>query len=216
MDPGYTCSVSKKQMVSDGFDILSHIMEMHFSEPNEDNVSDDIMEALMKSVLRNLSAAVNDPEDYNARSNLMWDSAMAENRIIKMGKKCDFECHNMAHQLEAHTNCDHGFALAVLHPVYYRHIYSDGLPKFVRFAENVWGIAREGRSDEEMAQAGIESLAGFIVGIGLPTMLRALGVDRERLKEISDSCAISPGSYRKMTHREILQIFRECYQRKEI
>ena len=117
MDPTYTFSVPKKQMISGSFDILSHIMETYFSAPNEDNVSDDIMEALMRSVIRNLRAAIQNLEDYTARSNLMWDSTMAENRVIKMGKKCDFECHNMEHQLGAYTNCNHGCGLAVIHPV---------------------------------------------------------------------------------------------------
>ena len=127
MDPTYTFSVPKKQMASGSFDILSHIMETYFSQPNEDNVSDDIMEALMRSVIRNLRVAMDNPEDYTARSNLMWDSTMAENRLIKMGKKCDFECHNMEHQLGAYTNCNHGCGLAVIHPVYYRHVYKDCL-----------------------------------------------------------------------------------------
>lgn len=212
MDPTYTYSVPEKQMVSGGFDILSHIMETYFSEPNEDNVSDDIMEALMKSVIRNLRAAVKDPHDYTARSNLMWDSTMAENRVIKMGKKCDFQCHNMEHQLGAYTNCNHGCGLAVLHPVYYRHIYKAGLPKFVRFAENVWGMDRGTRSDEELAEAGIDALADFIKELGLPTTMQELGLnDRAALKEIADSCGISPGSYKQMTHEEILQIFNECF-----
>ncbi len=212
MDPTYTYSVPARQMVSGGFDILSHIMETYFSGPNEDNVSDDIMEALMKSVIRNLRAAIRDPRDYTARSNLMWDATMAENRIIKMGKKCDFQCHNMEHQLGAFTDCNHGCGLAVLHPVYYRHIYKDGLPKFVRFAENVWGIARGCQSDEELALAGVNALAAFIKEIGLPTTLKELGVtDESMLKEIADSCGISAGSYRKMTHEEILKIFQECY-----
>lgn len=103
MDPTYTYSVPKGQMVSGSFDILSHIMETDFSEPNEDNVSDNIMEALMKSVIRNLRAAIQNPVDYTARSNLMWDATMAENHIIKMRKKCGFECHNMEHQLGAYT-----------------------------------------------------------------------------------------------------------------
>lgn len=211
LDPAYTYSVPAKQMVSGGFDILSHIMETYFSEPNEDNVSDDIMEALMRSVIRNLRAAIRDPRDYTARSNLMWDATMAENRVIKMGKKCDFECHNMEHQLGAYTDCNHGCGLAVLHPVYYRHIYKDGLPKFVRFAENVWEIPRRGRSDEELALAGIDALADFIREIGLPTTLRELGVtDQTPLKSIADSCGISAGSYRPMTHEEILEIFNEC------
>ncbi len=210
MDPAYTFSVPKKQMVSGGFDILSHIMETYFSEPNEDNVSDDIMEALMCSVIRNLRASIRNPEDYTARSNLMWDSTMAENRLIKMGKRCDFQCHNMEHQLGAYTDCNHGCGLAVLHPIYYRHIYKEGLQKFVRFAKNVWGIAHEGKSDEEIALAGINALADFIKEIGLPTSLKELGVtDKSMLKEIADSCNISSGSYKKLTHKEIFSIFME-------
>ncbi|MFR1797125.1 MAG: iron-containing alcohol dehydrogenase [Ruthenibacterium sp.] len=212
MDPTYTYSVPMRQMVSGGFDILSHIMETYFSEPNEDNVSDGIMEALMKSVIRNLRASMQNPEDYTARSNLMWDSTMAENRLIKMGKKCDFQCHNMEHQLGAYTNCNHGCGLAVLHPVYYRHIYRYGLPKFVRFAENVWGISRDGRSDEALAEAGVQALAGFIQELGLPTTLKELGAKKEQLKEIAASCGISAGSYKRMTHEEILDIFQECYE----
>ena len=213
LDPTYTYSVPSKQMVSGGFDILSHIMETYFSEPNEDNVSDDIMEALMRSVIRNLRASIQNPEDYTARSNLMWDSTMAENRLIKMGKRCDFQCHNMEHQLGAYTNCNHGCGLAVLHPVYYRHIYKAGLSKFVRFAEHVWGIGTEGKTEEETALAGIEALADFIKEIGLPTTLKELGVtDKSVLKEIADTCGISAGSYKKMTPEEILEIFQECYE----
>ena len=212
MDPTYTFSVPEKQMVFGSFDILSHIMETYFSEPNEDNVSDDIMEALMKNVIRNLRTAIQDSQDYTARSNLMWDATMAENRVIKMGKKCDFQCHNMEHQLGAYTDCNHGCGLAVIHPVYYRHIYREGLPKFVRFAENVWDIARDGKTDEELALAGIQALADFIKEIGLPATLRELGVDKAQLKEIADSCGISQGSYKLMTHEEILEIFQECYE----
>lgn len=212
MDPEYTYSVPTKQMVSGSFDILSHIMETYFSEPNADNVSDDISEALMRSVIKNLRDAIKNPEDYIARSNLMWASTMAENRIIKLGKKCDFECHQMEHQFGAYTDCNHGCGLAVLHPVYYRHIYEEGLPKFVRFAENVWQIKKGDMTDQQLAKAGVEALADFIREIGLPTTLRELGVEnRDGLKEIADSCNLAPGSYKKMTHKEILEIFKECF-----
>ena len=212
LDPTYTYSLPMGQMISGAFDTLSHIMETYFGEPNEDNVSDSISEALMKSVIRNLRAAIKNPEDYDARANLMWCATMAENRIIKLGKKPDFECHAIEHQLGAYTDCNHGRGLAVLHPAYYRHIYKYGLPKFVRFAQKVWGIERGAMSDEELAAAGVEALASFIKEIGLPTTLRELGVtDRSMLKEIADSCGISAGSYKRMTHEEILQIFEECF-----
>ena len=212
MDPVYTYSVPKRQMVSGGFDTLSHIMEIYFSKPDEENVSDDIAEALMRGVIRDLRAAVQNPQDYTARSNLMWEATMAENRILKLGKQTDFMCHQMACQLGAYMDCNHGEGLAVLQPVYYRHIRQDGLSKLQRFASNVWNISAEGKTEEEQALAGVEALADFIKEIGLPTTLRALGADRNTdLKQIADSCSISAGSYRQMTHREILEIFEECY-----
>ncbi|HJH61896.1 MAG TPA: iron-containing alcohol dehydrogenase [Firmicutes bacterium] len=211
MDPTYTYSVPKGQMVSGGFDTLSHILEIYFSPPDEDNVSDDLMEALMGSVIRNLRAAIQNPEDYTARSNLMWAATLAENRVIKMGKQCDFQVHNMEHQLGAYTDCNHGCGLAVLHPVYYRHICQAGLPKFVRFAQRVWGIHRSGRDDLALAQAGIDALAAFIREIGLPTTLKQLGAKWEQLPQIAASCPISQGSYRPMTSEEMLEIFQACY-----
>lgn len=164
----------------------------------------------MKSVIRNLREIVKNPNDYTARSNLMWAAAMAENRIIKLGKRCDFQCHQIEHQLGAYTDCNHGEGLAVIHPVYYRRIFRDGLPKFVRFAENVWNIPRGGMSDKELAKAGVEALAAFIHEIGLPTTLAELGVaDKQLLRLVADSCSLAPGSYKKMTAEEIRQILEE-------
>lgn len=211
IDPEYTYTVPVKQMISGSFGVLSHIMEIYFSGPDVSNVSDDISEALMKNVIENLRMAIQNPEDFTARSNLMWDAAMAENRILKLGKKGDFECHQMEYQLSAFTNCNHGQCLAVLHPVYYKHIYQHGLEKFVQFAKNVWHIKRGERTDEELAEAGIHALADFIKEIGLPKNFRELGINEEiDLKEIADSCSLSSGSYKKMTHKEILEIFQEC------
>lgn len=212
MDPEYTFSVPKMQTASGGFDILSHIMETYFSKTDEDNISDDISEALMRSIIRNLPAALKNPQDYTARSNLMWASTMAENRIIKLGKACDFQAHQIEHQLGAYTDCNHGCGLAVIHPPYYRYIYKDGLDKFVRFAVNVWGISADGKSKEEMAAEGVQALAGFIKEIGLPTTLRELGVkDKSILPEIANSCNIAPGSYGNMTKEAVLEILNESF-----
>lgn len=166
----------------------------------------------MRSVIRNLPKALEDPQDYTARSNLMWAATMAENRLIKLGKACDFQAHQIEHQLGAYTNCNHGCGLAVIHPVYYRYIYKNGLKKFVRFARNVWGVGSGGMTDEETALAGIGALAGFIKGIGLPSTLRELGMtDKTVLPEIAASCNIAPGSYGNMTKEAIAEILDECF-----
>jgi alcohol dehydrogenase YqhD (iron-dependent ADH family) len=180
----------------------------------------------MRGLIRDFRAALADPQDIQARSNIMWTASLAENRIIKTGKTKDFQAHNMEHQLSAYTNCNHGEGLAVLHPVYYRHIYRDGLRKFVSFARNVWCLTdadaeayktahgADISSDEAMALAGIEALANLIEEAGLPTTLRGLGFtedDKALLPEIAESCFISGGAFRPMTKAEILEIYEECW-----
>mgnify|MGYP002710466146 CR=1 FL=1 len=212
MDPTYTFSVPREQLASGAFDSLSHIMETYFSQPDEENVSDEISEALMRCVIRNTRRALKDPGDYTARSNLMWVSTLSENRLIKLGKRGDFGCHLIEHQLGAYTGCNHGQGMAVLQPVYYRHIYKDGLKKFAGFAVNVWGIPAEGRSEEVLAEEGIKRLSDFIREIGLPETLRELGVrDKRLLKKIAASSHYSMGGYRKLDSREILEILNECF-----
>ena len=170
LDPSYTLSVPIKQVISGAFDTLSHAMETYFGKPDENNLSDDLGEAVMRSVIRNTRVLLTDPENYDARSELAWASAMAENGVLKIGKVTDFQCHQIEHQLGAYTNCNHGAGLAVIHPVLYRHIYPSGAARFARWAQNVWGVAPKG-SEEETAAAGIDALASFIREIGLPPQL---------------------------------------------
>ena len=211
MDPTYTCSVPRFQMLCGSVDALGHIMEIYFSGPDEENVSDNISEALMRGVIRDLRAAARDPEDYNARSNLMWEAAMAENRIIKLNKQTDFMAHMMEHQLSAYTDCCHGAGLAVLHPVYYRAICEKGAVKFARFAVRVWGIPAEGRTEAELALAGVEALAGLIRELGLPTTLGELGIGEEvPLEEIANSVMLTDGGYGQLTREDVLSIFKAC------
>lgn len=214
LDPLYTYTVPKKQMVSGAFDSFTHMMETYFSAPDEDNVSDSLNEALMKSVVRNLRKAIADPEDYEARSNLVWASTMAENRILKLGKQGDFQGHILEHALGAFTDCNHGCGLAVLLPVYYRHIEAAGVRKFARFATEVWGFSPEGKTLAERANDGVEALVSFVKEIGLPTTLRELGMTEDQkdlLPKIAATCVASPGSYKHLDGEEILDIFKEAW-----
>ena len=179
---------------------------------DENNLSDDINEAVMRSVIRNIRVLLTDKDNYEARSELTWASAMAENGILKIGKVTDFQCHMMEHQLGAYTDCNHGAGLAVIHPVLYRHIYKSGaarFARFARFAQNVWGIAPKG-SDGETA-AGIDALAAFIKGIGLLTTFTELGIPADTdFRAIADSTNVTAGCCKKLTHDEICEILQEC------
>ena len=210
LDPSYTLTVPMKQVISGAFDTLSHAMETYFGKPDENNLSDDLGEAVMRSVIRNIRVLLTDPENYDARSELAWASAMAENGVLKIGKVTDFQCHMLEHQLGAYTNCNHGAGLAVIHPVLYRHICKSGTARFARWAQNVWGIASKG-SDDETASAGVEALAAFIKEIGLPTTFAELGIPADTdFRVIADSTVLTPGCCKKLTHDEIYDILCEC------
>ena len=210
LDPEYTMSVPMKQVISGAFDTLSHAMETYFGKPDENNLSDDINEAVMRSAIRNIRVLLKNPSDYNARSELAWASAMAENGVLKIGKVTDFQAHQIEHQLGAYTNCNHGAGLAVIHPVLYRHICKAGTARFARFAENVWGIEPKG-SEEEAAKAGVEALTAFIREIGMPTSFYELGIPADTdFRAIADSTNITAGCCKKLTHDEIYEILMEC------
>ena len=210
LDPSYSLSVPMKQVISGAFDTLSHAMETYFGKPEENNLSDDIGEAVMRSVIRNIRVLLTESESYEARSELAWASAMAENGILKIGKVTDFQAHQIEHQLGAYTNCNHGAGLAVIHPVLYRHICKAGAARFARWARNVWGIVPKD-SDEETALAGVEALAAFIREIGLPTTFAQLGIPADTdLRAIAESTNITAGCCRKLTGDEIYEILCEC------
>ncbi|MGN0545645.1 MAG: iron-containing alcohol dehydrogenase [Acutalibacteraceae bacterium] len=210
LDPMYTMTVPFTQVISGAFDTLSHAMETYFGKPDDNNLSDDINEAVMRSVIRNIRIILKDRENYEARSELMWASAMAENGILKIGKVTDFQAHQIEHQLGAYTDCNHGQGLAVIHPVLYRHIYKKGAERFARFAENVWNIEKKSTA-EETALAGVEALADFIKEIGLPTSFSQMGISPDTdFKKVADSTNITADCCKKLTHSEIYEILKEC------
>lgn len=212
LNPEFTYSVPEYQMVSGIFDILSHIMEIYFSPEDEDNLSDDFSEALMKSVIRNTAAALENPRDYTARGNLMWASSLALSGLLAPSKRQDWEVHQIQHQIGAYYDCAHGMGLAAVSPAYYRLVCPYGLAKFKRFAINVWGIDPAGKSDEEVAYAGIDALAAFIQNSRMTTNLRQLGLpDDSLLETIAATCNLRQGGYHPLTRAEVLQVLRESF-----
>lgn len=210
LDPSYTMSVPMHQVISGAFDTLSHAMETYFGKPDVNNLSDDINEAVMRSIICNLRNLLIDNKNYDARSELMWASSMAENGILKIGKITDFQAHQIEHLLGAYTDCNHGQGLAVIHPVLYRHIYKYGSERFARFAKNVWEIDDQG-TDEKTALAGIEALSDFIKEIGLPTSFSQMGISADTdFRAVADSTNITAGCCKKLTHDEIYEILKEC------
>ncbi len=211
LDPAYTMSMPLKQVISGAFDSLSHSMETYMGAPREVNYSDEINEATQRNIIRNIRATLANPQDKQARSELIWAAAMAENGMLKIGKTTDFQCHMLEHQLGAYTDCNHGQGLAVLHPVLYRHMLPEAAPQFARMATEVWGIAADGKTEMELAEAFIRALADFIKEIGLPSTLQEMGIGEDTdFKAIADTTMLMGGCVKKFTPDELLAVLKEC------
>ncbi len=206
LDPAYTMSVPKMQVISGAFDTLSHAMETYFGNSDQDNVSDDVALSIMRNTVVNMRRLLKNIDDIQVRGNLMWDSAMAENGILKVGRVTDFQAHQLEHQLGAYTDCNHGQGLAVIHPAYYRHIVKDAKEKFERFAKVVFG--------KDTAEAGVEALADFIKECGLPAKMGELKskteITPELLRNVADTCNVIKCNPRELSRDEIYEILMEC------
>lgn len=210
LNPEYTYTVPKYQMISGIFDTLSHLMEQYFSG-DDNNTTDYILEGVMEALIDNARVALKNPEDYEARSNIMWCTTIGLNTITGVSKAQDWEVHMIEHQLGAYTDCAHGIGLAIISIPYYKYIYKYGLDKFVRFAEKIWKVESKNLTKDEIALAGIEKLSEFIKELGIPTTLREVGATKDMLPKIANSSVILDRGYKKLTPDEILTILKEAY-----
>lgn len=212
LNPEYTLSLPKYQMVSGISDMMSHLMEAYFS--GEDDVTSDyLIEGLLRSIIHSAKVAVKNPNDYEARSNLMWSATLAINPIIGLSKTKDWQVHMIEHQLGAYTDCAHGMGLAAISLPYYRYIYKFGLDKFVRFATQVWGVVASGKTKEEVALEGIDAMEKFMKECEIVTNIKELGATEEMLPLIAKSTIIM-GGYKVLTADEILEILKIAYTAK--
>ena len=207
LNPRYTFSLPQRQMVAGIFDTMSHIMEQYFSG-DDDCTSDYLAEGLMRSVIASSHVAVKDPENYEARSNLMWSATWALNTLIGEGKTQDWMVHMIGQAIGAYTDATHGMTLSGISVAYYRHMMKYGLKRFVRFAEVVWGVSADGKTDEQIASEGIDALAAWIKEIGAASEITSLGVTPDMLDGIADSTIIMTGGYKGLGHAEIVEILR--------
>ena len=208
LNPRYTMTVPPEQMKAGIYDIMNHICEQYFSD-FDDNTSDYIAEGLMRSLIVASRAAVNDPQNYEARSNIMWTATWALNTLIRCGKSEDWMVHMIGHSLGAWTHAPHGYCLAACSMAYYRRAMEQGLPKFARFAHAVWDIPAQGKSERELAEAGLEALKSWMLELGIPTTITEIGATAEMIDDIVSTTVIYPAGYLDLTKEDIKQILKE-------
>lgn len=209
LNPLFTLSVPRSQMVSGIFDIFSHLMEQYFGG-DDDCVSDYLLEGDMLALISAARKALVDPNDYEARSNIMWCATMGLNQILAVSKKQDWEVHQIEHQIGAYCDCPHGIGLAIISEAYYRNLCPYALHRFVRYAQTVWHVNPEGKTLEAVASEGIDCLSRFIDELGIPRHLSEVGCTEEMLPLIAESCN-KIGDYHVPTAAEVLAILRKSF-----
>lgn len=208
LNPRYTMTLPHRQMVAGIYDIFNHICEQYFSG-EDDNTSDYISEGLMRSVLHASRIANKNPQDYEARSNLMWTATWALNTLIAKGKSTDWMVHMLGQAVGAYTNATHGMTLAAVSLPYYRYILPYGLPKFKRFAIEVWKVNPEGKKDEEIAEEGLKAMEDWMKELGLAMKISELGATKDMIDGIADATLLLEGGYKVLSRKEVVEILKE-------
>lgn len=208
LNPKYTFTVPRYQMVAGIYDIFNHVCEQYFSG-TDDNTSDYFSEAIMRSVIHASRIAIKNPEDYEARSNLMWCASWALNTLIGKGKSGDWEVHMIGQAMGAYTDATHGMTLAAVSLPYYRHIMPYGLAKFARFARSVWDIDTSAMTEKQAAEAGLKAMESWMKEIGVVLHSSELGVTEDIIEGIADATFLLDGGYKALTREEVIEILRE-------
>lgn len=208
LNPEFTLTIPRYQMIAGFFDIMSHILEQYFSG-DDDNTSDYLSEGLMRSLIKSSVDSVENPLNYEARSNIMWTATWALNTLVAMGKETDWEVHMIGQAIGAHTNATHGMTLSSVSLAYYRLIMPYGLEKFKRFAVNVWGVNAQNKSDLQVAEEGLCEMEKWMNRLGLVMKISDLGVTQDMLEGIVDSTLINTGGYKVLTKEDVLTVLKE-------
>lgn len=207
LNPKYTMTLPVYQMVAGIYDIMNHICEQYFSG-QDDNTSDYISEGLMKGLIHASRIAVKDPQDYEARSNIMWTATWALNTLISRGKSTDWMVHMLGQAVGAYTDATHGMTLAAVSLPYYRYIMPYGVKKFARFATQVWDIPAQGKTDEQLAQQGLDAMENWMKELGLVMKISELGATEEMIEGIADATIILNGGYKVLDRDEVVKILK--------
>lgn len=215
-DPTYTFTVPAYQTAAGSADIMSHIMECYFNRVTNADLSDAMEEGILKSVIRNLPIVLENPQDYEARANLLWDSSIACSGLAAYGQRhTGWSCHALEHELSAFYDITHGVGLAILTPRWLEYILtkdSTVMPRIAQFARNVWGI--EEADDGKAARMGIRALHDFFKAMGIPMTLTEVGIDDLHFEDMARDLDVMRGgllkAYVPLTHDDVVAIYRMC------
>lgn len=212
LDPTYTFSVPKMQTAAGVADIMSHTFENYFTLNDGAYIQNRFAEGILKTCIKYGKIAVYEPDNYEARANLMWASSLAINGILSYGKDTAWSVHKMEHELSAYYDITHGIGLAILTPPWMEYVLDDErVDKFVEYGVNVWDIDKN-KDKYAIAREAIENTRQFFISLGIPMTLREVGIGEENLENMAKAAIEnnggSVGNFRPLTYEDVLKIFR--------
>ncbi len=211
LEPRLTMTMPREQVIYGAVDMMSHIFEQYFSPPDDDNLSDELAEALMRNIRTNLDRSLADLHDYQARSNLMWDATMALNGLLRLGKEQDWQAHQIEHALSAWYDIPHGAGLAIVHPKLLHYIRKEAQHKLARYAIRVWDVDPAGRSEEELALAGLKAMRSYFNEIGAPANLADVGIPADAIEDMAATANLDPAGYRSLDRDDVREILKSSF-----
>ncbi len=215
LDPTYTYTVPQKQTAAGTADILSHLFEIYFNHTQGAMVQEELAHGLMRTAIRYGEVAYHEPENYEARANLMWAASLALNSLVGNGFGGSWSCHPMEHVLSAYYDVTHGAGLAILTPAWMRYILDDTtVSRFVLYGTHVWGIDAS-LPAYEIANKAIDLTQDYLVNhLHLPSTLKEVGIDDEKLEEMAQAAVDSKGGaingFKRLEKADVLAIYQSC------
>ncbi len=213
LDPVMTYSVPRDQTVNGIVDMMAHVFEQYFSKTENTPLQERFCESILQTVIENAETALREPENYAARANLMWSGTMALNGgLISVGMENDWACHVIEHEVSAIYDIPHGAGLAIIFPNWMKYVYQERIDRFAQFATRVWQIEAAGKSQEELALAGIEATRSFFTRIGAQSRLADFGIDATHLQRMAEEATRfgAFGSFKKIEKQDVVAILEMC------
>ena len=215
MNPELTYTLPAYQTACGATDIMAHVLERYFTNTKEVEITDRLCEAVLCTIIKEVPRVLKDPEDYNARANIMWAGTVAHNNICGVGRKQDWNSHGLEHELSGIYDCAHGAGLAVIMPAWMEFVTPHNVMRFAQLAVRVFGIAMNFENPEETARLGIKAFRKFLHEIGMPVNFAELGANEEDIPELAEKFSVTKignngatGGFVKLTKEDAVTIYK--------
>ncbi|MBR3036771.1 MAG: iron-containing alcohol dehydrogenase [Lachnospiraceae bacterium] len=214
LNPALTQTLPPYQTAAGITDIIAHLYERYLTNTSEVEVTDRMIEALMMTMIHEGPRVIEDPDNYEARANIMWAGMMAHNNSCGVGRTQDWASHDIEHELSALYDCAHGAGLAVTMPAVFTYVMDHDVTRFAQIAVRVWGCKMDFYHPEKTAKAGIEALRRFLISIGMPKNFEELGAKEEDIEKMAVSCVYGNGrsgqigGFVRLNQEDVANIYR--------